>query len=255
MEAQLTLGEQTLPYQWKQSPRRRTVSIVVHPERGVVVHTPHRYSHSRVEALLREKSRWVLKHIARLERERARKAAQSWEQDAQVPYLGRHYPLRIVVDGVVDGGEGGVKLEADAIAVGLPRAGTPLAGSLPAGIPLEPGERIKARMAAWYKRQAAEVLARRVDHFRGALGVEPARIRVKQFKRRWGSCSAKGALNFNWQLILAPLDILDYVVVHELCHLLVLNHSPRFWGHVEGILPDYRERRRWLRQNNFTLTL
>ena len=62
-------------------------------------------------------------------------------------------------------------------------------------------------------------------------------------------------MNFNWQLILAPLDILDYVVVHELCHLLVLNHSPRFWGHVEGILPDYRERRRWLRQNDFTLTL
>lgn len=241
MDNSVILGERRLPYLWKQSSRRRTASIVIHPERGVVVHTPRRYTRAWVEDFLREKSRWVLRHIARLERERTRKAAQSWRQGAEVPYLGRRYTLRFVLDG----GQGGVRLEDDAIAVGLSLEGSAL--------PFD--EEIKVRMAAWYREQAAQLLTARVGHFKGMLGVDPQKIRVKQQKRRWGSCSAKGALNFNWQLILAPLDILDYVVVHELCHLLVLNHSARFWQHVEGILPDYRERRRWLRKNDFTLTL
>lgn len=241
MDAEVTLGERTLPYHWKQSPRRRTVAIVVHPERGVVVHTPRRYSRARVEAFLREKSRWILKHCARLDAERARQAAQRWEQGALVPFLGRRYPLQFVLDGEA----GRIRLEAGRIVMGLPLEGSPTAFA----------EQVKARMAAWYREQAAALLAGRVDHFKGRLGVEPARMRVKQLKRRWGSCSARGSLNFNWQLVLAPAPIMDYVVVHELCHLLVLNHSPRFWELVEGILPDYRERRRWLRHNDFTLPL
>jgi predicted metal-dependent hydrolase len=74
-------------------------------------------------------------------------------------------------------------------------------------------------------------------------------LRVKDQQRRWGSASAKGALNFNWRLVLAPPPVLDYVVVHELCHLLELNHSPRFWARVAAVLPDFRERQAWLREH------
>ncbi|MCZ6728461.1 MAG: SprT family zinc-dependent metalloprotease [SAR324 cluster bacterium] len=241
MEAQVTLGEHLLPYQWKQSPRRRTVAVTVHPENGVVVHTPSRYSRRRVEAFLREKAAWILKHRARFEQERARRRALRWELGALLPFLGARYPLHFVLDG----GREQVRLEQGRFVLGLPLDGDGAAF----------GGRVRERMLDWYREQATALILERVGHFKGLLGVTPLRVRVKQQKRRWGSCSAKGALNFNWQLVLAPPDVLDYVVVHELCHLIVLNHSPRFWALVEGVLPDYRERRLWLRENGHRLAL
>lgn len=235
------LGEQALPYRWKESPRRRTVAITIHPENGVVVHTPRRYSRRRVEALLRAKAAWIRKHLARLAVERARRLEPRWEQGELLPFQGAGYPLTFVLDG----GREEVRLEEGRFLLGLPLEGSQ------AAFP----EQVRARMLGWYRERAAALLEERVAHFKESLGVEPLRIRVKAQKRRWGSCSARGALNFNWQLILAPREILDYVVVHELCHLIVLNHSPRFWALVESVLPDFRERRRWLRENGFRLAL
>ena len=89
--------------------------------------------------------------------------------------------------------------------------------------------------------------------FAPLLGVHWQRISIRCQKSKWGSCSGKGNLNFNCLLLLAPPEVLDYVVVHELCHLLEMNHSPRFWALVESILPDYAERRRWLREHGAAL--
>lgn len=96
--------------------------------------------------------------------------------------------------------------------------------------------------------KALEVIPARVRHYAGILGVSYGRITIRNQKTRWGSCSAKGNLNFNYLLTLMPEKILDYVVVHELCHRIELNHSPAFWSHVERVLPDYRERRLWLKK-------
>ncbi len=238
---EVMLGGTPLPYQWKRSARRRTAAITVHPEKGVIVHTPQAFSLAQAEELLRSKAPWVLKHCNRLERERVRRAALRWQQGRLLPYLGAKYPLQFVLDG----GREEVALAEGRFLVGLP---------------LQPGaETLEAwareRMLDWYREQARRMLEARVAHFKPLLGVQPATIRIKQQKRRWGSCSAKGALNFNWHLVLAPPEILDYVVVHELCHLIVLNHSPRFWGQVEKILPDYGARRGWLRRNGHTLSL
>jgi len=238
---EVILGEQTIPYQWRPSPRRRTVAVSIHPERGVVVHTPHRCSRERVEAFLREKAAWILRHCAQLEEERRRRPRIAWEQGDLLPFRGERYPLRFVLDG----GRDDVRLEAAQFWVSLPLE--------PAPGPFT--EQVRARMLAWYRAQAERTLGERIAHFQALVGVQPARVRVKQQRHRWGSCSAKGALNFNWQLILAPAAVLDYVVVHELCHLIALNHSPRFWGQVERVLPDYRERKHWLRHNGFMLSL
>ena len=96
--------------------------------------------------------------------------------------------------------------------------------------------------------QALQVLPERTSYFAGLLGVSYGRITIRNQKTRWGSCSAKGNLNFNCLLMLTPPEIQDYVVVHELCHRLEMNHSPRFWNHVANILPDYKERRAWLKK-------
>lgn len=93
----------------------------------------------------------------------------------------------------------------------------------------------------------------RASHFAQRLGVTFGRVRVKDQKSLWGSCSPAGDLNFNWRLTLAPPEVLDYVVIHELAHRLEMNHSRRFWRHVETLCPEHRERRRWLRRNHETL--
>ena len=95
----------------------------------------------------------------------------------------------------------------------------------------------------------------RVAHFAPLVGRQPGRITIREQKTRWGSCSAKKNLNFNWKLMLAPPDVLDYVVVHELCHLIHLDHSPAFWALVGSVLPDYRARRRWLKEHGDELML
>lgn len=98
------------------------------------------------------------------------------------------------------------------------------------------------------KQEAKDDLAKRVEHFAPLVGVDYGSIRVKAQKSRWGSCSAKGNLNFNCLLMLMPQEVRDYVVVHELCHRLEMNHSPRFWAQVERVLPNYRPCRQYLKR-------
>lgn len=97
--------------------------------------------------------------------------------------------------------------------------------------------------------QACRVIPERVKYFASKAGVTYGRITIRNQKTRWGSCSAKGNLNFNCLLMLAPAEVLDYVVVHELCHRKEMNHSPQFWEEVRRILPDYKEQERWLKEN------
>jgi hypothetical protein len=101
--------------------------------------------------------------------------------------------------------------------------------------------------------QAADVLAEKVRYYAQQIGVTYGRITIRNQKTRWGSCSAKGNLNFNCLLMLAPEDVQDYVMVHELCHRKQMNHSEKFWNEVEKVLPDYRERRNWLKLHGSAL--
>ena len=99
------------------------------------------------------------------------------------------------------------------------------------------------------------MLTERVEFFAHAQGFKVKKIRISSARTRWGSCSAKGTLSFTWRLVMAPPDVIDYVVVHELCHLKELNHSKAFWAQVEAILPDYKTRRKWLKDNGAKLHL
>ncbi len=99
------------------------------------------------------------------------------------------------------------------------------------------------------REHARTVFTARAEHFAAAMGVSYKRIFIKDQRTLWGSCSQAGNLNFNWRVALAPPEVVDYLVVHELAHLLEMNHSRRFWAHVERQCPDYKARRRWLRDN------
>lgn len=106
-----------------------------------------------------------------------------------------------------------------------------------------------------YRKAAKEYFAARVAYYESIIGVTHNSISIRDQKTRWGSCSSNGNLNFNWRLMLAPPRVLDYVVVHELCHRKEMNHSKAFWHTVEMVLPDYKELRKWLRENGRTLVL
>lgn len=115
--------------------------------------------------------------------------------------------------------------------------------------PAEPGLSFTEEERARYVEAARAIFNRKVKLFAEQMGVTYGRITIREQKTRWGSCSGKGNLNFNWRLILMPEPVLDYVVVHELAHRKEMNHSPRFYREVEQIMPDYREHQNWLRKN------
>ena len=114
-------------------------------------------------------------------------------------------------------------------------------------------EKFTSRQLEALRAQTGALVSQRVAHFASVMGVTWGRISVRTQHTRWGSCSSKGNLNFNLLLGLAPPEFLDYVVVHELCHRKVMNHSPQFWAEVERILPDYALHRQWLREHGSRL--
>ena len=115
---------------------------------------------------------------------------------------------------------------------------------------------VKEKMLQWYRAQAQEILGGRIFHFARLIGAEPKKINVRTQKRIWGCCDFRTqTINLNWQIILSPLRVVDYVVVHELCHLFIPNHSKRFWKKVEKVMPDFRQRRQWLKANHLDMIL
>jgi len=137
-----------------------------------------------------------------------------------------------------------------------------LAGELPEVFPRPRMRRVVYRRAERYRptgpdaaqrARAREIISARVAHWAALLGLEYKKIFIKNQRSMWGSCSGRGNLNFNWRLAAAAPEALDYVVIHELCHLREMNHSKKFWAHVAAACPDYKARRRWLRDNTALL--
>jgi len=114
---------------------------------------------------------------------------------------------------------------------------------------------VRAAIRSTLSVRALERIRSRVNHYAPLIGVHPGRITIRDQKSRWGSCSAKGNLNFNWKLIMAPSQVLDYVVIHELCHMREFNHSPRFWELVYAHMPDYEAWKKWLKNHGQELNV
>ena len=108
---------------------------------------------------------------------------------------------------------------------------------------------LKKLMERWYRKEAEKVILKRIEYYKTKFRIEPAKIKIKEQKRRWGSCSSRSSIYFNWRIIMAPPLVIDYVIVHEMSHLIHRNHSSKFWKQVESILPDYKVRKKWLRDH------
>jgi predicted metal-dependent hydrolase len=212
-------------YTIRRSARARRVRVSVDVNAGVQVTLPARAREREAALAVAELRPWIERRLAEVRAARERLAIPA----GRVPYLGEH-----------------LRLEREPGRVRAHRRGDALL--VPAD---EPGPAIER----WYRRSARAEIAPRLDAASAALGRPYARLTIREQRTRWGSCSASGAMSFNWRLLLAPADVLDYVIWHEACHLVVMDHSRRFWALLERHLPGYRAPQRWLRANGAALVL
>jgi predicted metal-dependent hydrolase len=215
-------------YTVRRSQRARRVRVTVDPQAGVQVVLPARAPAREAAAAVAQLRGWIERRLAEVDAVRDQVAARG----DTVPYLGTDLRL------VAEPGRTRVHRRGDELLV-------------PAGDPAAAREAIER----WYRRQARDEIAPRMDVAAGALNRTYRSLSIRAQKTRWGSCSSTGAMSFNWRLLLAPEPVLDYVVWHEACHLVHMDHSPRFWAAVARNCPGYEQPRRWLRRNGATLVL
>ena len=214
-----------IDYRIRRSDRARRVRVTVDPA-GVEVVLPRRAPEREAAAAVRELGPW----IRRRQRELAAAAETVAGRGDAVPYLGRLLAVR------PEPGRTRVHL----------RDGVLLT---PAGAGREPA------LERWYRRAARQDIAARLDRATALTGTPYTALTIRGQRTRWASCSRSGAMSFNWRLMLAPEPVVDYVVWHEVCHLQVMDHSPRFWALMARWWPEYREHSRWLRRHGQTLVL
>lgn len=213
-----------VPYRLKRSPRRRSIAFLV-DESGLTVHVPWQAPHQGIEQAIAGAERWIL---AKLKEWASRPAApvRRWVTGASLEYLGRPLALTIVEDPI-------------AVAVALQ---DPDVLDVRAPPPLSEA-RVRDLVVRWYRRHALRHFAERLAHFAERLGVDRPRLLLSDAGTRWGSCNSRGQIRLNWRLMQAREPLVDYVVAHEVAHLLHLNHSQRFWRAVERIYPEYETAR------------
>ncbi|MGQ9675415.1 MAG: M48 family metallopeptidase [Chloroflexota bacterium] len=219
--------------------RKKTVAIVLDRAEGVLVAAPAKLSKEQIRQVVLKRADWIVRKASEDVLHPRRKEFVSGES---LLYLGREVRLFAELDGARR-----PSLRFDHWSFHL---------TLPAGLDGEKRREVAAAaVVGWYKDRASERLSQRVAHWAGVAGYAPNRVLVRDQRQRWGSCGPDGTLRFNWRIIMAPPSLIDYVVVHEMAHLRVRNHSPAFWAEVHRMMPDYKMRRSLLKELGPRLTI
>lgn len=209
--------------------RKKTASLRLREGQMQLV-VPKRATQGDIDRMLASKANWIRKTLAD---EAARPTFEpcTYTDGSTFTWLG--WTINLAVSNETNGWP---RLQDNQIILG-------------AGNPNE----TRTQVLAWAKQEAHNHIRTQVDHYANHMDVQPGPLTIRDYKSRWGSCSADGSIRFNWRIMIAPPEIVDYVVVHELAHLREMNHSPRFWAHVKAVLPDLDQHRQWLKQNGYRL--
>ena len=219
--------------------KRRTIGFSVGPD-GLAVRAPKWVPLYEIDKAVAEKSAWILQKLqqTRERHQRLESARIEWRDGCILPFLGEQVVL--VLDPRPAFGAVGAELKGG----GLDSLPGVIRLSLHVGLPHSAtAEQIRDAVQAWLMRQATRIFTERLDHFAPTLGVQWRKLGLSSAGTRWGSASADGSIRLNWRLIHFKQSVIDYVVVHELSHLRVMDHSPRFWDTVRAVVPDYAELR------------
>ena len=230
------LGGVLVAYAFRRG-KRRTIGFTVGPD-GLAVSAPSWVPLMEVDKAVRDKADWILKKLqeTRARGQRMDASRIDWADGCTLPYLGQ--PLTVVLDARHVLGGAVAELQTDhtcsgepsaRLLVGLPRTASPA--------------QIRDAVQAWLMRQGKQLFLERLAHFAPTVGVQWHKLSLSSAGTRWGSASSNGSIRLNWRLVHFRLPVIDYVVVHELSHLRVMDHSPRFWDTVRAVVPDYAELR------------
>ncbi len=240
----------SVSYTLRHSARSRHLRITIDPELGLVVTVPpptrRGWAHpeSRIEAFLHDRDAWVRRHLARLDRERAELTARGGLVDgAAIRFRGDLHLLRIAPR----------PADGERPRSTVTRIVTPAGFELRVALAPRDRDRVGRVLEGWFREQARLAIEATIADHAPALGVRPVAVTLRDPRSRWGSASRQGRLMFSWRLILAPAEALETVVVHELAHLRVFGHGPRFWAVVASRRPDHLVWRRWLRAHSLEL--
>ncbi|MDN5565833.1 MAG: M48 family metallopeptidase [Psychrobacter sp.] len=227
-----------IDYQLLPGADRKTTDIVIERNGAIVVRPPLNYTPEQVDAIVESKRMWIYRNLAEWRDLNATSVVREWVNGETFLYLGRAYRLSIVAE----------QTEALSLKEGrfcLNRKLIDTGGTTAA----------KKAFKEYYLNKGLQRITERVNYYAPKAGVTASSIKVKDMGFRWASCSKSGALNFHWKCMMAPAKIIDYIIVHELCHMHYRNHSDAFWNEVDKVMPDYRERKEWLKLNGAGLSL
>ena len=210
--------------------KRKTIAIIIQKDGSVQIRAPRFATSQQIQLFVQSKMSWIQSHQAKILK--LKNPAHKYEPGEKFLFLGNKYPLE------------------------LSKANSPfllLDGKFHLGwLKQQDAEKV---FTEWYRKRAREIITERANLLAKQHSYVFKKIRISSARTRWGSCSPKGTLSFTWRLVLAPMEIIDYVIIHELVHLNIKDHSSAFWSRVQDIDPDYRKKRRWLREHGHLLTL
>lgn len=226
------MNKQTaIDYQLVRS-KRKTANIIIERDGSLLVRVPEDTSAEKVEDIIESKKLWIYKNLAEWRDLNATRVIREYRNGEGFLYLGRSYRLSLVNDQEQDLllKHGRFCLKRSLVDMG------------------DPGL-VQAAFRNYFIHQGTQRITERIDLYTKMVGAAPKKIEVKELGHRWGSCSPEGNLTFHWKCMMAPLSIIDYIVVHELCHIHHLDHTEAFWNEVDKIMPNYLERKEWLKAN------
>lgn len=223
----IPFGHSVIQYNVRKSPRRKTTQIVVN-HLGVQVISPSKKSEKQIENLMQKHAGWIFKKQLLAKEEKHFKI--TFEHGSRLPFFGKNYFLDVKETKKSEL----FSLKNGKFLVRINKISKP---------------KIRKLYLEWSKKQAIPIFTNSVKKYSKKIGVEPSKIIVKNQKNRWGSVSKNGTINFNQNLIRASSKIIDYVAAHEMCHLKIPNHSQAYWRLLYSVMPDYGERKEWLRIN------
>ena len=210
--------------------RKKTVSLEIR-EGFVQIIAPKTLSEKEIENIIIKKTKWIRNKLL-IQKSKTSYKSKEFVSGESFSYLGKNYPLKIV-----NSKKPYVEIKEDRIFVYKKMK----------------GRSVRALLENWYKQQGLKLFEKKTKKYQEIIGVKPSNISTRTYSRTWGSCSSKKDITFNWLILMAPHSVIDYVVVHELCHLIHHNHSPKYWRTVKSFYPNYKEKIEWLRYYSRTL--
>tara|TARA_B110000305_G_scaffold156104_1_gene172777 strand:- start:104 stop:763 length:660 start_codon:yes stop_codon:yes gene_type:complete len=207
--------------------KRKTLSISINENAQLIVRAPNRISDARIQEFINEKSSWIIKN-----KNLIKLRLQNTEKDQNnLLYLGEYFPIKKNIKSLKKVSFNGEEFITN----------------------LENQSQLSNALKIWYKDKFKELAIPRLNYFVDKYGLTVNQVRLKRQKTLWGSCSSRNNINLNFLLIMAPLKVIDYVIIHELVHTIHKNHSANFWSAVEDIMPNYKDPKNWLKENGYKL--